>query len=319
MTTPIVELHNLIKTYKGKPEPAVADISFTLQSGEIVALLGPNGAGKTTTIKMLLGLIAPTSGRVLVCGYDTAVEWQRQRAAKHVGAVLEGSRNVYWRLSAAANLRYFGTLRGVPGPLLRERSDYWLAQLSLQEVAHKEVRLFSRGMQQKVAIAVALLHDPDVLLLDEPTLGLDVQAAKTLEQAIATLAEQGKTILITTHTMSLAERLAHRIIVMNNGREVAQGTTQTLRQRFTAQNVVEIKVTGFLPTTVAQKIAACFPEVDQTENGNDTYLRWSNPFQRHVIQLLAVLDEAGCTVPTVQRREASLEEMFLSLVEEAAA
>lgn len=318
MTTPIVELQNLTKIYKGKPEPAVSDISFTLQPGEIVALLGPNGAGKTTTIKMLLGLITPTSGQAFVCGYDTAVEWQRQRAARHVGAVLEGSRNVYWRLSAAANLRYFGTLRGVPGSLLRQRSDYWLAQLGLQEVAHKEVRLFSRGMQQKVAIAAALLHDPDVLLLDEPTLGLDVQAAKTLEQTIAALAEQGKTILLTTHTMSLAERLAHRIIVMNHGREVAHGTTQSLRQRFPAQNTVEIKVTGFLPTAVVQKIAVCFPEVIQTENGNDTTLTWSNPFQRDVIQLLAVLDEAGCAVQTMQRREASLEEMFLLLVKEAA-
>lgn len=318
MTAAIVELQNLTKIYKGKPEPAVANISFTLQPGEIVALLGPNGAGKTTTIKMLLGLVTPTTGQALVCGYDTAVEWQRQRAAKHVGAVLEGSRNVYWRLSAAANLRYFGTLRGVTGPLLRERSDYWLAQLDLQEVAHKEVRLYSRGMQQKVAIAAALLHDPDVLLLDEPTLGLDVQAAKTLEKIIASLAERGKTILLTTHTMSLAERLAHRIIVMNHGRGVAQGTTQILRQQFPTQNMVEIKITGFLPTAVAQKIAACFPEVVQTENGNDTTLTWSNPFQRDVIQLLAVLDEAGCTVQAVQRREASLEEMFLSLVEEVA-
>lgn len=319
MTTPTVELQNLTKIYKGKPEPAVSDISFTLQSGEIIALLGPNGAGKTTTIKMLLGLITPTSGQALVCGYDTAVEWQRQRAAKHIGAVLEGARNVYWRLTAAANLRYFGTLRGVPGQLLQQRSDYWLTQLGLQEVAHKEVRLFSRGMQQKVAIAAALLHDPDVLLLDEPTLGLDVQAAKTLEQTITALADQGKTILLTTHTMSLAERLAHRIIVMNHGRKVAQGTTQSLRQRFPAQKLVEIKINGYLPTGVAPKIAACFPDVVQAENGNDTTLTWSNPFQRDVIQLLAVLDEATCTVQTVQRREASLEEMFLSLVEEAAA
>ena len=319
MTTPIVELNNLTKIYKGKPEPALKDITFRLQPGEIVALLGPNGAGKTTTIKMLLGLITPTSGQALVCGYDTAVEWQRQQATKHIGAVLEGSRNAYWRLSAAANLRYFGTLRGVPGQLLRQRSDHWLTQLGLQEVAHKEVRLFSRGMQQKVAIAAALLHDPDVLLLDEPTLGLDVQAAKMLEQTISALAEQGKTILLTTHTMSLAERLAHRIIVINNGREVAQGTTQSLRQQFPMQNMVEMKVEGLLPTAVAQKTATRFPELTQIENGSGIFLMWSNPIQHDVVQLLAYLDEAGCTVQSVQRREASLEEMFLSLIEETVA
>ena len=164
MTTPIVDLHNLTKIYTGKPEPAVADISFTLQPGEIVALLGPNGAGKTTTIKMLLGLITPTTGQALVCGYDTAVPWQRQRAMPHLGAVLEGARNIYWRLSPTANLRYFGTLRGVPKQELEQRIEFWLNRLDLQDVAHKEVRFFSRGMQQKVAIAAALLQ-PGLRLL----------------------------------------------------------------------------------------------------------------------------------------------------------
>lgn len=125
MTTPLAELLNISKTYgKSVAKPAVNKISFTLDSGEILALLGPNGAGKTTTIKMLLGLVTPSDGQATVQGYDTAVPWQRQRAMPHVGAVLEGARNIYWRLSPTANLHYFGTLRGVPKQELAQRIDF---------------------------------------------------------------------------------------------------------------------------------------------------------------------------------------------------
>ena len=316
MSTSIVEVKNLCKSYKGSQKAAVADISFGLRPGEILALLGPNGAGKTTTIKMLLGLVTPSSGTALVNGFDMAVERERQLGARHLGAVLEGARNVYWRLSAQANLRYFGTLHGVTGPTLKRRIDELLSLLDLQAVAHQEVRFFSRGMQQKVAIAATLLHDPDVLLLDEPTLGLDVQAAKALERVIVELAGQGKAILLTTHMMNLAERLSNRILVIRDGREVAHDDTPTLLQRYNIRSTVEVKVQGDLPAVLRQQLQACFPAVTPAQSNGTTLLAWPEPEQQQVAQLFTFLDREGCTVLSVQRREASLEDVFLSLVGE---
>lgn len=316
MTTSIVELHNLTKIYKGKPEPAVSDISFALQPGEIIALLGPNGAGKTTTIKMLLGLITPTSGRALVCGYDTAVSWQRQRAMPHLGAVLEGARNIYWRLSPTANLRYFGTLRGVSKPELEQRIDFWLSRLDLQDVAHKEVRFFSRGMQQKVAIAAALLHEPDILLLDEPTLGLDVQAGRLMESVILELAEQGKAILLTTHTMALAEQLASQILIMNGGMTIAHGATSALRHQFPKETAVEV----WLDEVMAGEDVPWFEKgranLKVAYQKEATVLTWQGASQSDILQLFDDLDTNGYTVNRIERREANLEELFLRLLEE---
>ena len=317
MTTPLAELKHVSKTYEsyGK-KPAVNDISFSLSSGEILALLGPNGAGKTTTIKMLLGLVMPGSGQATVHGYDTAVPWQRQRAMPHLGAVLEGARNIYWRLSPTANLRYFGTLRGVPKQELAQRIDFWLRRLDLQDVAHKEVRFFSRGMQQKVAIAAALLHEPDILLLDEPTLGLDVQAARLMEDVIVELAMQGKAILLTTHTMPLAERLASRILILNGGQTIAYGDTDTLRHQFPQETAVEVWLDGLMAREDvpwfekghANLKVACLKEA--------TVITWQGASQSDILELFDDLDANGYVVNRIERREANLEELFLRLLEE---
>lgn len=180
-----VDVQNLTKVYPSAASPAVDGVSMTLEPGEIVAFLGPNGAGKTTTVKMIAGLILPTSGQVEVMGHDVARE--RIAAIRHLGAVLEGARNLYWRLPAWENLLYFGALRALPAQLLKARANMLLHLLDLHERRDQEVRHFSRGMQQKLAITAALLHDPEVLLLDEPTLGLDLQAARKVEETILAL------------------------------------------------------------------------------------------------------------------------------------
>lgn len=157
MSEPLIIANSLTKTYGA--QTVVADISFSLSTGEILALLGPNGAGKTTTIKMVLGLILPTDGYSEIMGCDMRQEKEMRVGAHHVGAVLEGARNAYWRLSALENLRYFGGLRGLSRAQIDERAYDLLTMLDLNTQRDVEVRKFSRGMQQKVAIANALMHD----------------------------------------------------------------------------------------------------------------------------------------------------------------
>jgi ABC-2 type transport system ATP-binding protein len=287
----------------------VADISFALHAGEILALLGPNGAGKTTTIKMILGLILPTTGHAKIKGYDMSQEREARLGAQHVGAVLEGARNAYWRLSALENLRYFGGLRGLSRPKIEERADHLLTMLDLIEQRHVEVRKFSRGMQQKVAIANALMHDPDILILDEPTLGLDVAAARLLEETVAALAGMGKAILLTTHVMDLAQRLAGRILVIHQGQEVAHDRTAALLQQFDTRPITLIKVEQLPDAFVQQQIMTRFPGLS-VQNG---LFEWTAPSQQEILALYTLLDKAGSIVTSVTRREPTLEEVFLSL------
>lgn len=311
---PPICLENVKKQYAGEDNVAVNNVSLTLESGQVLALLGPNGAGKTTTVKMIAGLITPTSGYIDVMGYDVVL--QRRQAVSHIGAVLEGARNSYWRLSAEENLRYFGRLRLVPRKQLQQRIDELLAHFGLYEHRHKEVGQFSRGMQQKLAIAAALLHDPAVLLLDEPTLGLDVQAARQLEEQVASLAkEQGKAILLTTHMMSLAEKLADSIFVIHQGQQVAYDSTNQLLARFDSQRrITDIKVAACKKIeNLKRQLGAEFAEIAVVTDDEQTIISYSEQDQDELLQLLQILNEHGLEILSVNQRQPNLEEIFLSL------
>lgn len=309
----LIDVANVSKRFSKAETLAVDDLSFSLEAGQILALLGGNGAGKTTTIKMLLGLITPTSGRIGVCGFDILQNRQRSQAMKRMGTVLEGARNAYWQLSARDNLMYFGSLRGLNRKQLTPRIDELIKFLDLTDAADKQVRFYSRGMQQKLAIALALVHDPDVLLLDEPTLGLDVQAARLLEQRVAQLAEQGKGIILTTHTMPLAQSLASTILVIDKGKRVAYGAKDDLLSRFNTQTVVEVKVDGAISAEFQHHLTQTFPQLTISPNGSATHLSWADAPQHQIVSLYALLDQNGLAVKGVQQRQADLEEVFLSL------
>ena len=311
----IVELNDVTKLYPGAAKTAVSQLSLSLSAGEILALLGPNGAGKTTAVKMIAGLVLPTSGTIRVAGYDMVAE--RIKGVRHIGAVLEGARNLYWRLSAVENLRYFGSLRLVPRRQLSQRIDELLALFGLAENRNQEVRHFSRGMQQKLAIAAALIHDPEILLLDEPTLGLDVKAARQLEETVAQLArEQGKTILLTTHMMDVAEKLADRIAVIHQGHKIVCDLTYTLLEQHNAQqDVTEIQVAGALPQPLVSELHQAFPNLRvHTVNGL-AQLTFPTLTQADLIQVLQQCHEYRLEILDVARRRARLEEIFLSLTE----
>ncbi len=288
-----------------------------LEPGTVFRLLSPNGAGKTTTIKMILGLVLPTSGSIQLAGLDIAKD--RNKALRHAGAILEGSRNVYWRLSARANLEYFGALRSMRGGHLASRIAEVLDLVELSDRANEEVRYLSRGMQQKVALATAILHDPDVLLLDEPTLGLDVQASRTIELVIRQFVEkQGKAVVLTTHQMDLAERLSDRIFVIHKGKKVEEGPTREVIARFGGQQeTMEIQLATVASDDILEQLESGFPGLSAGVEGDKTVLVWMDTgSQKEFLNLLSELDANGLTILQAGRRAATLEEVFLHLTSE---
>jgi ABC-2 type transport system ATP-binding protein len=207
---------------------AVADISFAIPTGTIFGMLGPNGAGKTTTIKMLSTLLVPTSGSATVGGYDVVREEKRVR--RQLGVILGGDRGLYAKLSGWDNLIYFGTLYGLRKSAVTRRAQEVLELVALRDRAGERVEGYSRGMKQRMHLAKALLHDPPILFLDEPTIGLDPAAAVDLRRAIAALVPD-HTVLLTTHDMVEADTLCREIAIVDRGLIVAQGTPQQLKER----------------------------------------------------------------------------------------
>ncbi len=219
----ILQAHDLHKRYpKGKGWlEALKEVSLALYPREILTLLGPNGAGKTTLVKILAGLVEPDGGRV---------EVQAEGKRTWLGAVLEGNRNLYWRLSALENLIYFGTLRGLNPKEARRRGLELLETVGLEGKAHQTVGTLSRGQQQRTALAAALVHDPPVLFLDEPTLGVDLEAQEAIRAWLLRLKEEDKAILLTTHQLDLAEAVADRVAILLEGEVALEGQTQTVLQ-----------------------------------------------------------------------------------------
>lgn len=317
MNEPILSVKELSKRFPSQEKPAVDSVSFDLERGRILALLGPNGAGKTTTVKMIAGLVAPSGGEVRVAGHS--VEGERLAAVGQMGAVLEGARNLYWRLSAWENLLYFGSIRLLGGKQLTERARHLLALLGLDEVRDREVRTFSRGMQQKLAIGAALLHEPPLLLLDEPTLGLDLQAARTLEETVVRLArEEKRAVLLTSHQMELVERVADDLFVIDEGRRVAYGGKEEILERGNVeQRRVDIELTAPLPSEILAELQERHANIGLRDDGSGrAVLTLPVPSQAELITLLTELDRCGVGIGEVSYRRARLDEIFLSLIGE---
>jgi ABC-2 type transport system ATP-binding protein len=218
-----IEVQNLTRTYNGLT--AVDDISFSVESGEIFGFLGPNGAGKTTTIRILTGQLRPTSGKAWVVGYDVVDE--RQRLKPQIGVVFE-YQNIYERDSARGNLRFYARLYGVK----EDRVEKVLAQVGLMDRARDKTKKYSKGMKQRLLIARALLHEPKVLFLDEPTRGLDPNVARDIRAIVADLAKGGVTVFLTTHYMEEADQLCDRVVIIDQGRIVALDTPERLKAEY---------------------------------------------------------------------------------------
>ncbi len=225
---------------------AVDRVNLSVDAGEVLALLGPNGAGKTTTIRMLTSVLRPSGGSAIVAGYDVRKEPEMVRAS--VGVLTE-QHGLYNRMPANEYLDFFGSLYGMDAEDRTKRVDELLGKFGLTDVAGKRIGEFSKGMRQKLALARALIHNPPVLLLDEPTSAMDPESARLVRNSIEALRSEERTIIICTHNLSEAEELADKIAIIRHGRIIAKGSPQTLRRQILGAPVFELRFTGVLRET----------------------------------------------------------------------
>ena len=317
----VVEAVDLRRTYRittgtirrrSREIEAVRGVSFSIREGELFGLLGPNGAGKTTTIKMLNTLLIPTGGSAHVLGYDVVQDARRIR--EKIGYVFGGDRGLYERLSALDNLRYFAELYGVEPRRQRARIDELLALVGLDGRERERVEGYSRGMRQRLHIARGLLHDPPVLFLDEPTIGVDPVGARELRALIASLTEQGKTVLLTTHYMFEADSLCDRIAVIANGEIVAQGTPQQLKARVEQSGVVEVEVFGIDEASVRriEALPGVLTVTVEEQEQRQLLIVQTAPGVELTHMILAQL--RSVSVGRVASREPTLEDAYVQLV-----
>jgi ABC-2 type transport system ATP-binding protein len=300
-----LEVYNLQKTYRqnGKLIEALRGVSLTINAGEVLAFLGANGAGKTTSIKMIAGLIRPDKGWVKIVGCDPH---RNPQALRMLGAVLEGSRNLYWRLTPEENLEYFGVLRGTSRRAAHQQALRLLDRFGLMHKRRTPVQFLSRGMQQKLSIAVALVHKPRLLLLDEPTLGLDLEASQNVKALVREVASKGCAVLLTTHQLDLAEEISDRVAIIQKGKIIAEESTRDIIQRFSGSTYT-IEVEGELNQLQISKIEALGAMV---QAGQVVYAGTKQGLYR----VLAILEP----LPLVQVKQdsADLTQIFLKLVRE---
>ncbi|MGD0718866.1 MAG: ABC transporter ATP-binding protein [Thermoplasmata archaeon] len=295
---------------------ALRGVDLTVESGAIFGLLGPNGAGKTTLTKILSTLLLPTEGTASVLGYDVTKDVEKLRS--RIGLVLGGERGLYNRINARENLRYFADLYGVPRTTRDHRIEEVLERVGLSDAADRRVEEYSRGMKQKLHIARGILHGPELLFLDEPTIGLDPKSARETRKLIRSLVADGVTIFLTTHYMFEAEELCHRIAVLTKGRIAAHDTVAGLRHLVGGDRTIEAEDYGFDDEELAAvRALAGVSKVVTEEFGARVRLTIRIHAQRPTTEDLRALLSGHATLALRERRT-SIEDVYLDLVQEEA-
>jgi ABC-2 type transport system ATP-binding protein len=303
------------RLYHKKTVHAVDHVALGVKPGEVFGLLGRNGAGKTTTVKMMSGLIKPDSGEVFVDGLE--VESNRLKILRRIGVVLEGTRTCIWPLTPLENLAYFGNLRDVRGSVLRQRSIELLDFIGLKEKMNVQVRRLSRGQKQKLAICIALITDPQVILLDEPTTGLDVQSSRSIKDKVTEMAkQQGKCAVVTTHDMSVAQELCTRIAIIDQGKLVTCKPTEELLDLFEEQRY-EYRLDRSPDAAPLERIAGV-NTVSPLDRSGDTGLLVSyTPDEAArstaIYETMKELSNQGVMLKSVTQLQQTLENVFLQL------
>lgn len=303
----MIETENLTKRFDDFT--AVRGLNLHVRRGELLALLGPNGAGKTTTVRMLAAILKPTEGKARVAGYDVV---QNAQDVRHVVGLLTEFHGLYLRMRATAYLDFFGRLQGLSTGYRRERIEMLLHRFELWNDRDRRLGEYSKGMRQKLALIRAMLHDPLVLFLDEPTSAMDPHSAKLVRDSIAELKRQGHTIVMCTHNLPEAELLADRIAIIRHGEIVAQDTPHELTHKLLGDPLLEIRLAGPLDGFVP--LLQGFVEV---ESKGENWIRYFAPRPEVTNPpLLAALTKAGAEVITVSEVPRSLEEVYLKIVED---
>ncbi|MBU5440176.1 ATP-binding cassette domain-containing protein [Tissierella sp. MSJ-40] len=329
MTSYAMEVKNLRKEFqvKKKKTPfwkkdynkeifvAVDNVSFSVHKGEIFGFLGPNGAGKTTTIKMISTLLMPTSGSVIVNGinsHEKSIE-----VLRNLGTVLAGERSIYWKLSGRENLEYFAAMNGITGKIAKEKIDYLLKRFNLEKRADETVEKYSTGMKQRVALAKALIADPQIVILDEPTSGLDPQSARNLREIILEIKEEGRTVLLTTHYMEEADQLSDRIAIIDHGKIIALDTPENLKKGLSKTKSLVLQLDHW-DETISNKLKD-IPAVENINSSfNDSNQIWevkihiSNGSQV-ISSLISNIASSNTKIINFRVDEPTLEDVFINL------
>ncbi len=302
----MIEIADLKKSY-AKTE-AVKGISFQVGSGEIYGLLGPNGAGKTTTISMISGLLRPDAGTALIGGRDI---WLEPKAVKQTIGVVPQETAIYEELSARDNLRFWGSLFGLSGKALREAVMRVLARVGLSDRARDSVNKYSGGMKRRLNLAMGLIHQPQVLFLDEPTVGIDPQARLAILDLIRQEAAAGTTVLYTTHYLDEAQQLCERLAILDQGQVLAEGTVTELTAMVGTGEVVTL-LGSFTAEQMTPQLEGCHGLKVLNLDAGRVQLSLSQA-KTEVPRLLQDLLAAGIAVESLAIKEASLQDVFIKL------
>lgn len=312
----VIDIQNVKKSYKKRKSneliEAVKGISLRIKKGEVVGLLGPNGAGKTTTIKMMCGLLLPNEGRVRINGID--MERQRLKALRHISAVLEGNRNLYWRLTVRENMEYFSGNRGMSKKEISKKIDALLERLNLTEKANEMVNSLSRGMQQKLSIAIAILADTEIIFLDEPTLGLDVEISYEIRNLLKEIAtEYNKTILLSSHDMPVVQEICERVIIINEGRIVTDDSVSNLLSLFDTKAYSFTTSSALLKEDVEALEEQFIVQTEINESGQSVItvtIQHSEDFYN----IIDKFKEKNIAIEKIDRAIIDFEEVFMKIV-----
>ncbi|MBK9052136.1 MAG: ABC transporter ATP-binding protein [Chloroflexi bacterium] len=306
----MIEVHNLEKQYAPTAEKAVKGISFAIKQGEIFSLLGPNGAGKTTTISMISCLLAPTAGDALIAGHS--IRREPMKVKQTIGVVPQEIA-LYDTISARENLVFWGRMYGLSGTKLQERITTTLKIAGLEDRAGDKVETYSGGMKRRLNIAVGLLHEPQVLYMDEPTVGIDPQSRRRILDTVKELNRQGLTVLYTTHYMEEAEELSDRIGIIDHGQLVAMGTQQELTQTVGQFDTVVVQMEGEIETAALLAGVSQLPGVHKADGTVAHLIVQANDAKQTLSHLLNWTDGQGLHLRGVEIQEPNLEAVFLHL------
>ncbi|MFX1566839.1 MAG: ABC transporter ATP-binding protein [Promethearchaeota archaeon] len=287
---------------------AVDDISFEVKKGEIFGFLGPNGAGKTTTIRMMTGVLKPTTGNVSIFEHDV---WRDQILVKEITGNVPEEANVYFDMSGLQNLMFIGEIYGVPKKDRQERAEALLKKFEIYEKRNLKAMKYSKGMKQRLLLCMALMSNPEILFLDEPTSGLDVQSSRIIKQLIREYNEKGVTIFLTTHDMEVANELCHRIAIINHGRIISLDTPENLKILTQEYKAIDFYLASGVTKGKVEDLST-IKEVEEVREGFHVIVE---DIHESICEIVDFIKKNHLVIKQLNTHEPKLEDAFLKIIE----